>query len=164
MNYSALFKRIEEVFPDYPPPAFTLYDGQRADDYGHGTYPHEVEGRVLRWHELRMVDLKETCDALGYLEKEGQHYYLPAYLRHALISWETGTDLAWALERGIDTALKGMDDEEFVTHFTSEQIDFIIDFLKVVIVEMAGDQFHAEAFHAIFKWEAVRDKIGQSTN
>lgn len=157
MNYSDLIEQLKSVFPDALPPSFTLYDGQREDDYGLFSSEYEAVGRKLRWHEIRLIDLQETPFAMLFLPPGNQHYYLPAYLHHALLAWEKGEESDWRLERGFDFVLNKLDETAFVALFSSEQVDFIIAFLKALMI--AEPVHNVTAIQAILLWESVGDRV-----
>jgi hypothetical protein len=140
MSADALIQRIESVFPDRPLPEVTLQQAQLADqsmDREIGEEEWEAAGRIDRgviWKDVRRETLIKCDAALSHTTEEGFVYYIPAYMRLALLQFDSNADPSWESYGSTISHLSGRSNYALGRYkrFNDPQMDAVIAFLKYV--------------------------------
>lgn len=142
----------------------SLYEAAVIDD--HGSVDERMRARARDteecWQDVPAADIECYYYILSFLDADGFHYYLPAYMVWSLRSFETTDSLSvdhtiYSLARHAEPELAEWQMERF-SAFTSEQAKAILSFLRYM-AQQSRSQVDTDAASA-----AIADywlRIGQ---
>jgi hypothetical protein len=85
---ASLVSEIEMAFADVRRGATTIHEAEILDRAFAAAHERELaraKDRETRWQEIPDDTIAECFDALAFLDPESWRYYLPAYMRWALV-------------------------------------------------------------------------------
>lgn len=161
-NNTDLIQQIKNVFDEVEKPAnhFGIFTANAQDDYREPTKQEKRWDRELERYDLTPKQM-HTCDtALIFLEPEGFHYYLPAYMILAINeeSIKNKALRASVVFDAADNALSLTGDKELQMYFekrhqllNKEQAKAVIQFLQY---RCQGKQWNEKFYNTIIAyWE-----------
>lgn len=145
MEKDTLIKVIEEAFDGVEQPQeITLHVAEAHDDYD---YAHDREHKKKDyfgpWQKVPFEHIEKCQDALGYVDKIGMRYYLPAYMVWYLknigndnVIWTDNSLYALDNDPGDPSLLEYM--KERFSLFDSKQLRACALFIKYCAEETSG--------------------------